>query len=431
MIQHRHGFRWGRDSEHLHSRFLRSRAPLPSRTTQGPRKPVTNRAKTAEGQEICLNFQNPSGCRRTSWNYAHVCITPGCGEPHLQCEHKKSKYQLQSPRNLQAWTTALEMDDDRDLLLDGLEHGFRILPEDSILFPAECDNYKSATDLTTREKVETQLRDELAKGNYERCREKPTIVSALGAIPKADSADVRLIHDCSRPAGSALNDYVESVHFSYQSIDDAVSILADGSYMAKIDLKSAYRSVPIHPSNYSATGLKWQFQGDCEYTFLVDKRLPFGARKAPEIFHRISQSVRRIMKRRGYHTILAYLDDFLIIGATYEECRLAFETLLELLQHLGFEINWHKVIFPTRRLTFLGIDIDAAERTLSLPVDKLNKLRTLLCDISGRKRVSKRDLLSLLGKLNWAAKVVRGGRTFMRRLIELSKTLRHPTISDD
>ncbi|XP_078583889.1 uncharacterized protein LOC144866402 [Branchiostoma floridae x Branchiostoma japonicum] len=46
--------------------------------------------------------------------------------------------------------------------------------------------------------------------------------------------------------------------------------------------------------------------------------------------------------------------------------------------------------------------------------------------MSGRKRISKRELLSLLGKLNWAARVVRGGRTFMRRLIDLSKTLRRP-----
>ncbi|KAI8516808.1 hypothetical protein Bbelb_053890 [Branchiostoma belcheri] len=147
MNQHRHGFRWGRDSEQLHSdRFLRSRAPLPSRKTLGHRKPGTDRAKTAEKQEICRNFQNPSGCRRPSCNYAHVCIIRGVENP----THK-------------------------------------------------CDNYKSATDPTTRQKVEMQLRNELAKGNYERCREKPTKVSAHSAIPKADSVDVGLIHDWISP----------------------------------------------------------------------------------------------------------------------------------------------------------------------------------------------------------------------------------------
>jgi len=39
-----------------------------------------------------------------------------------------------------------------------------------------------------------------------------------------------------------------------------------------------------------------------------------------EIFHRITQAVRRTMAKRGYHGIVVYLDDFLVIGATRVEC---------------------------------------------------------------------------------------------------------------
>jgi len=89
ILQNRNGFRWGRDSEHLHSRFLRIRMVPTSRPQQ--RKTTTSRAKTSDGQEICLNFQNPGGCRRPAGTcqYAHVCITPGCGESHPQCEHAR------------------------------------------------------------------------------------------------------------------------------------------------------------------------------------------------------------------------------------------------------------------------------------------------------------------------------------------------------
>ena len=333
---------------------------------------------------------------------------------------------MDSPLNLATWETELRNDKDQDFLLDGLSNGFKILPATSDITQVECDNYKSATDPAHRGKVEAQLKEEMRKGNYELSRTKPAIVSALGAIPKKGSDDIRLIHDCSRPEGFALNDYAEAERFSYQTLDDAVKMLQQGSYMAKIDLKSAYRSVPIHPSNHSATGLKWRFDGDSEYSYLFDKRLPFGARLSPSIFDKLSQAVKRMMQRRGFHTIVVYLDDFLIIGSTYDECLLAFQTLIDLLVRLGFEINWRKVTYPTQILTFLGVEINAVERTLSLPADKLDDLRTLLRETCGRKSVSKRELLSLLGKLNWAARVVRGGRTFMRRLIDLSKTLRRP-----
>lgn len=94
VLQNRNGFRWGRDSEHLHSRFLKSRiacAPPARPQQQQQRRPFTARAKTADGQEICINYQNPSGCRRATCSYAHVCITPGCGESHPQYEHKRQK----------------------------------------------------------------------------------------------------------------------------------------------------------------------------------------------------------------------------------------------------------------------------------------------------------------------------------------------------
>ena len=47
--------------------------------------------------------------------------------------------------------------------------------------------------------------------------------------------------------------------------------------MAKEDLKSAYRSVGIFPSQTQYTGLKWKFSGESEYTYLYDSALPFGA----------------------------------------------------------------------------------------------------------------------------------------------------------
>ena len=98
--------------------------------------------------------------------------------------------------------------------------------------------------------------------------------------------------------------------------------------MAKVDIRHAYRLVPIHPGNYRATGLKWRFGHNRQFTYLMNTLLPFGGRRAPGIFHQVSQSVKRMMARRGYHLLVVYLDDFLIIGATRQECQEAYECLL-------------------------------------------------------------------------------------------------------
>ena len=51
-------------------------------------------------------------------------------------------------------------------------------------------------------------------------------------------------------------------YFKFQSLDDAIGLLKAGYYMAKIDLRHAYRTVHIHPDNYQATGLKWKFENN-------------------------------------------------------------------------------------------------------------------------------------------------------------------------
>ena len=112
----------------------------------------------------------------------------------------------------------------------------------------DMNNYKSATNVSVKAVVEQTIAGEVAEGNYVVTSTKPAIISALGAIPKPDSSEVRLIHDCSRPHGQALNDYISTCSFKFQTLDDAVQLLKPNYFMAKIDLCHAYRSVPIHPS---------------------------------------------------------------------------------------------------------------------------------------------------------------------------------------
>ena len=94
------------------------------------------------------------------------------------------------------------------------------------------NNYKYATWPEARDKVEQTLLEEVACGNYVITDMKPTTVSALGAVLKPESDEVRLIHDCSQPSGDAVNDYADIESFKYQSLEDALKLLKPGYYMA-------------------------------------------------------------------------------------------------------------------------------------------------------------------------------------------------------
>ena len=308
--------------------------------------------------------------------------------------------------------------------MDGIQNGFRITDTPPTAM-VETNNYASATCREHRSLVEKQIRAELTEGRYVKTTEKPVIVSALGAIPKSDGG-IRLIHDASRPAGTSLNDHVLfDQKLRFQSLEDAVQLLAPGVYLAKLDLKSAYRSVRIHPSDWQACGIKWTFDGDTDPTYMIDTALPFGSRLAPKHFHRLTQAVRRMMARLGFTGIVAYLDDFLIVETTFERCLQAQNTLISLLRTLGFSIAWHKVEGPQRILTFLGVNIDTVHCHLELPRDKLDDFHKVIKEALACKRMSLRQLQVLAGKLNWASAVVRGGRSYLRRVLDAMRPLRN------
>jgi hypothetical protein len=326
---------------------------------------------------------------------------------------------------LQAWATYLPHDyKDREFILNGIEFGFEIVYTQLVKGYTRLRNHSSVYDNAIRHKVEQSILTEIEHGRYIIANVMPNIISPLGAIIKSNG-DVRIIHDCSRPAGRSVNDYAPVESVRYQSIEDAKEFITWGCYLAKIDLASAYRSVKLHPSNYCVTGLAWQFEGDNCETVLMDTTLCFGARRSPYIFNTLTQAVVYIMKRRGYDCI-AYIDDFLICHKTYEGFLDSFNTLLGLLRELGFSISYPKLVLPTQTLVFLGITIDTATMTLSLPNDKLTDLRQLVNESLSTKTLKKRDLQVLVGKLAFATRVYRGGLCFLRRVIDVINRLKKP-----
>ena len=59
-----------------------------------------------------------------------------------------------------------------------------------------------------------------------------------------------------------------------------------------------------------------------------------------------------------------------------------------------------------------------------MPLDKLEKCVSLISAFCRRKKVTLKEIQSLVGPLNFACSVIRPGRAFLRRLIELTVGVR-------
>eukprot|EP00731_Ephydatia_muelleri_P036077 Em0199g3a len=148
--------------------------------------------------------------------------------------------------------------------------------------------------------------------------------------------------------------------------------------------------------------------------------LPFGLRSAPKIFNALADSLEWIIRRKGVAYTAHYLDDYVIAGPPgTSRCADDLHTLVETCKELRVPLAVAKCEGPTPCLTFLGIQIDTVNGTLSLPKEKLERVQSMVQQWEGRKACSRRELESLIGLLNHACKVVRPGRSFLRRMLDL------------
>ena len=251
--------------------------------------------------------------------------------------------------------------------------------------------------------------------------------SGLGVVPKKNGK-WRVIMHLSAPPGNSINDFIDPQQFPmhYSSVDDAVRLIlrtGQGALMAKVDLKAAFRMVPVQRTDWNLLGIHWREQ------FYIDTCLPFGCRSSPYLFNQFAEALRWMLTENYHIHAIHYLDDYFMVGPPDSPvCSQAKDKTLQLCQSLGMPVATDKVKGPSTTLTFLGIEIDSQQQELRLPTAKLQELLVELNRWQDRRKATKRQLLSLIGKLAFAAKVVPAGRLFTRRLITLStskKCLHH------
>ena len=206
----------------------------------------------------------------------------------------------------------------------------------------------------------------------------------------------------------ALNQFLQPQHFKMEGIHTLRDIVKPGDWLAKVDLKDAFFTIPIHQPHRKY--LRFSFQGEA-YQFNC---LPFGLTSAPWVFTKNLKPAVALLRELGVRLVV-YTDDILILAEAKEALRNQVEALVYLLEVLGFIINQKKSIMsPTQSLDFLGLTINTISMVISLPAEKLKKIRAEARKMA--QEVSARGLARLLGKMNATTPVLPVAPLFCRHL---------------
>ena len=309
-------------------------------------------------------------------------------------------------------------------IITGFKFGFDIGFRGTVTntFP---DNNRSA--YLHKDGVTEAIRKEISRGHTAGPFPTPPFpinhISPLGAAPKPDGS-IRLIMDLSQPRGNSVNDFISKDEFPchYTPFDEATRLIMQmgpGCFLTKVDIKHAYRILPVRPEDWPLLVYCWEGQ------FCVDLKLPFGGRSSASIFTDFADLICWIITEKYLLVVIHYSDDYLLISppdlplATQEK-----ETMLSVFHYLNIPVADDKLLGPSTKLPYLGIDIDTVAMKIAVPRPKLDAILALLPKWQNRRTATKQQLLSLIGKLHHISLVVRPGRLFLRRLIDLSCTVK-------
>lgn len=302
--------------------------------------------------------------------------------------------------------------------------GISPLPDKSY----ECNNLQSA--IKEPDVVDQLLQDELEKGYLLGPYLQPPFpiyrINPIGIATGKYSGKKRLIVDMSAPHDNSehksINDLIDKDDFSlsYIKVDDAIHIihkLGEGCTLTKIDLKDAFKQIPIHRSMWPFHGIQWRGN----YYFYC--RLVFGSRSSPAIYDMIGKAISWIAKNNyGLLDLLRYLDDYLKIDPPNSDPGKSMALLTMLFKRLGLPTSPSKCM-EGQIMEFLGILLDCIKMEARLGPEKYDRIKNLIHAFLQRDTCTKRELLSLIGHLSFASKVNIPGRTFMSRLIFKSTTV--------
>ena len=295
--------------------------------------------------------------------------------------------------------------------------------------PRDAKNLKS-TDAhpdIVRQKIRAEIDSGRIAGPFVHRPISTLRVSPIGLVEKKTPGEFRLIHHLSFPEGESLNDFIdpELCSVKYTHFDEAIHMVQDmgrACLLSKLDIKSAYRLLPVSPAEFDQLGFMF------DNKFYFDKAMPFGCSISCASWEKVSTFLESIAKQNSpVGDLKHYVDDFLFAGeANTDHCLIIMKNFIFCCDQMGFPIASEKTVWPTTCIVYLGLEIDSMEMVVRMPEEKIQELISKICLVRDKKTVKLKHMQQLIGSLNFAARVIVPGRPFLRRLINSTKGVTKP-----
>ncbi|XP_069360781.1 uncharacterized protein [Maniola hyperantus] len=176
-----------------------------------------------------------------------------------------------------------------------------------------------------------------------------------------------------------LNAVTRTDKYPLPLIDEIISSTKPNCVMSTIDLKSGYWQVEVAPEDRHKTAFVTPF-GTFQF-----RRMPFGLKNSPATFQRLMDRFRAGLSNV---TIVAYLDDILVISEDLNSHLSDLSRVFERLRQFKLKANRNKCVFARESVVYLGhvitthgIEPDPMKVQAVLemaPPTKLKELRTFL-----------------------------------------------------
>lgn len=262
------------------------------------------------------------------------------------------------------------------------------------------------------------IQSEVELANMEVCIQKLLRIQAVKLVPECKGQFISSVFLVPKPDGShrfilnlkRLNEYLVSPHFKMEDQRTVQKLLCRNDFMAKIDLKDAYYLIKIKESHQKY--LRFRFRNNI-YEFCC---MPFGLTSAPRVFTKLLKPVIHILRKQKIKSVI-YLDDFLIMNESYENCLENIRTSISLLERLGFVVNYKKsVLTPVRCIEYLGFTFNSCDLTIALPERKITKINQMINSVLNKVEIKVIELAKLIGTLVAAIPAIPYSMLYIRHL---------------
>ena len=243
-----------------------------------------------------------------------------------------------------------------DIVKSGLKLHFTDEPAQKI-----CHNIliTKAEKQIISDKIRKLLQKEII---YPCMREEGNFMSSIFSPEKRDGS-YRMILNLKQ-----LNKHNEYEDFKMESLQSVLNIIRPNCWMASVDLKDAFYTVPIHTDHQRFLKFKWQEQ--C-YAF---RGMPNGYKEAMRVFTKLLNPPFFILRSCGYLSVV-FIDDSYLHGSTFSMFEDNVNAAVDLLQSLGFTIHPEKsVLVPTQEIEFFGFVLNCVEMKIKLTNCKCGKI---------------------------------------------------------